>query len=120
MSEANSILITDLMRETEQFLIANGCKKGTLGTYKATWNRFLSFSSSEYYCRKNAEAFLRQYFGVDVNSDEQKLDTRMRHALRHMNSLEDFYKTGQVPRKRMRRNMRSDPNVKIAIRCGFG
>lgn len=110
MSEANSILITDLMRETEQFLIANGYKKGTLGTYKATWNRFLSFSSSEYYCRKNAEAFLRQYFGVDVNSDEQKLDTRMRHALRHMNSLEDFYKTGQVPRKRMRRNMRSDPN----------
>ena len=102
MDESNLVFIKDLMKETEQYLLSQGYKKGTLGTYKATWNKFVAFSDSKYYSRVKAEEFLRCYFGVDAHSAEQKLDMRMRHALRHMNSLEDYLTSKTVSRRKMR------------------
>lgn len=108
MKESEKILIRDLMSSTEQCLLDKGHQKSTLGVYKATWNRYLYFSTSEYYDRKTAELFLSRYFGVDVNSSEQRLDSRMRHALRHMNALDEFRKTGDIPRKKMRNQIKYD------------
>lgn len=102
MSKAKSISILELMQRTEQYLFERGYKKGTLGTYKATWNRFVVFSPTEFYSRTVAEDFLFHCFGVDAHSAEQKLDQRMRHALRHMNALDDYLNSGNVPRKKMR------------------
>ncbi len=45
MSEA-TIPIKELMEKTEQWLLGQGYKKSTLGFYRATWNRFLSYSAS--------------------------------------------------------------------------
>ena len=50
MSEA-TILIKELMEKTEQWLLGQGYKKSTLGFYRATWNRFLSYSASPAYSR---------------------------------------------------------------------
>ena len=85
MSEA-TIPIKELMEKTEQWLLGQGYKKSTLGFYRATWNRFLSYSASPAYSRETAEQFLLQYFGVDVHAIDQTLDGRMRHARRHMNA----------------------------------
>ena len=49
MDISRKILIKELMRETEQYLIGKGYCKSTLGVYKVTWNRFVAFSDSEYY-----------------------------------------------------------------------
>ena len=43
MSEA-TIPIKELMEKTEQWLLGQGYKKSTLGFYRATWNRFLSYA----------------------------------------------------------------------------
>lgn len=102
MDRSSPILITELMKQTEQYLLSQGYKPGTMGTYKATWNKFAVFSETEYYSREIAESFLKKYFGVDIHSAEQKLDMRMRHALRHLNALEDFRTSRSVPRKMMR------------------
>jgi hypothetical protein len=102
MIESTIIPIKELMGETEQWLLENGYKKNTLGVYKATWNRFLSYSESELYNRETAEKFLLQYFGVDVHILDQKLDTRMRHARRHMNALDEFFRLGTVCRRKIR------------------
>lgn len=91
--ETKTVRITELAKETEQYLLQKGCKKSTLGVYKATWHKFMAFSSSDVYSRTAAEDFLKLYFGVDVHSAIQKLDSRMRHALRHMNALEDYLRT---------------------------
>ena len=79
MSEA-TIPIKELMEKTEQWLLGQGYKKSTLGFYRATWNRFLSYSASPAYSRETAEQFLLQYFGVDVHAIDQTLDGRMRHT----------------------------------------
>lgn len=57
MSEA-TIPIKELMEKTEQWLLGQGYKKSTLGFYRATWNRFLSYSASPAYSRETAEQFL--------------------------------------------------------------
>lgn len=90
MSEA-TIPIKELMEKTEQWLLGQGYKKSTLGFYRATWNRFLSYSASPAYSRETAEQFLLQYFGVDVHAIDQTLDGRMRHARRHMNALDEIF-----------------------------
>ena len=109
--ETKPVRITELAKETEQYLLQKGCKKSTLGVYKATWHKFMAFSSSDVYSRTAAEDFLKLYFGVDVHSAIQKLDSRMRHALRHMNALEDYLNTGAVPRKRMRGHYLTVPGL---------
>ena len=111
MFETKPVRITELAKETEQYLLQKGCKKSTLGVYKATWHKFMAFSSSDVYSRTAAEVFLKLYFGVDVHSAIQKLDSRMRHALRHMNALEDYLNTGAVPRKRMRGHYLTVPGL---------
>lgn len=100
MSEA-TIPIKELMEKTEQWLLGQGYKKSTLGFYRATWNRFLSYSASPAYSRETAEQFLLQYFGVDVYSINQTLDGRMRHARRHMNALDEIFRTGTVCRRKV-------------------
>ena len=109
--ETKPVRITELAKETEQYLLQKGCKKSTLGVYKATWHKFMAFSSSDVYSRTAAEDFLKLYFGVDVHLAIQKLDSRMRHALRHMNALEDYLNTGAVPRKRMRGHYSTVPGL---------
>ena len=111
MFETKPVRITELAKETEQYLLQKGCKKSTLGVYKATWHKFMAFSSSDVYSRTAAEVFLKLYFGVDVHSAIQKLDSRMRHALRHMNALEDYLNTGAVPQKRMRGHYLTVPGL---------
>lgn len=54
MSETISISITELMEKTEQWLLDHGYKKSTLGVYKATWNKFRSYSASPFYDRETA------------------------------------------------------------------
>lgn len=66
--ETKPVRITELAKETEQYLLQKGCKKSTLGVYKATWHKFMAFSSSDVYSRTAAEDFLKLYFGVDVHS----------------------------------------------------
>lgn len=100
MSKA-TIPIKELMEKTEQWLLGQGYKKSTLGFYRATWNRFLSYSASPTYSRETAEQFLFQYFGVDVYSIDQTLDGRMRHARRHMNALDEIFRTGTVYRRKV-------------------
>lgn len=102
MSETISISITELMEKAEQWLLDHGYKKSTLGVYKATWNKFRSYSASPFYDRRTAEKFLLRYFGVDVNAIDQKLDMRMRHARRHMNALDEFLRTGHICRRKVR------------------
>ena len=102
MLEENTISITELMKKTENWLIDQGYKKSTLGAYKATWNKFRAFSASPLYSRDTAEHFLLRYFGIDVNAIDQKLDMRMRHARRHINALDEFLRTGQVCRRKVR------------------
>lgn len=102
MVEQNTIPIRELMQETESFLLSRGYSKGTIGTYKVTWNRYLAFSTSANYERSTAELFLKKQYGVDVTSSLQQLDMRMRHARRHMNALHDYYLSGSVERKHMR------------------
>lgn len=111
MFETKPVRITELAKETEQYLLQKGCKKSTLGVYKATWHKFMAFSSSDVYSRTAAEVFLKLYFGVDVHSAIQKLDSRMRHALRHMNALEDYLNTSAVPQKRMRGHYLTVPGL---------
>ena len=101
MSGIVSISIIELMEKTELWLLCHGYKKSTLGTYKATWNRFRAYSKSPLYSQKTAEQFLLHYFGVDVNVIDQKLDMRMRHARRHMNALDEYMRTGQVCRRKV-------------------
>lgn len=101
MSEIISIPILELMEKTEQWLLNHGYKKNTLGVYKATWNKYRSYSKSPLYNRETAEQFLLHYFGVDVNAIDQKLDMRMRHARRHMSALDEFIRTGQVCRRKV-------------------
>ncbi len=94
MSEA-TIPIKELMeKRPSNGYSVRGYKKSTLGFYRATWNRFLSYSASPAYSRETAEQFLLQYFGVDVHAIDQTLDGRMRHARRHMNALDDFFSHG--------------------------
>ena len=100
MSEA-TIPIKELMEKTEQSLLGQGYKNSTLGFYRATWNRFLSYSASPAYSRETAEQFLLQYFGVDVHAIDQTLDGRMRHARRHMNALDEIFRTGTVCRRKV-------------------
>lgn len=100
MSEA-TIPIKELMEKTEQWLLGQGYKRSTLGFYRATWNRFLSYSASPAYSRETAEQFLLQYFGVDVHAIDQTLDGRMRHARRHMNALDEIFRTGTVCRRKV-------------------
>lgn len=114
MDISRKILIKELMRETEEFLIDKGYRKSTMGVYKATWNRFAAYSDSEYYDRKIAERFLMQYFGIDVMKIDQKLDQRMRHALRHMNSLEEFARSRSVCRRKIR-SLTIPPNEKFDL-----
>lgn len=102
MLETKLISITDLMEKAEQWLLDHGYKKSTLGVYKATWNRFRVYSESPFYDSNTAEKFLLRYFGVDVNAIDQKLDARMRHARRHMNALDEFLRTGQICRRKVR------------------
>lgn len=102
MSETISISITELMEKAEQWLLDHGYKKSTLGVYKATWNKFRSYSASPFYDRRTAKKFLLRYFGVDVNAIDQKLDMRMRHARRHMNALDEFLRTGHICRRKVR------------------
>lgn len=102
MSEIISIPIIELMEKVEQWLLDHGYKKSTLGVYKATWNKFRAYSESPFYCRSTAEKFLLRYFGVDVNAIDQKLDMRMRHARRHMNALDEFLRTNQICRRKIR------------------
>ena len=100
MSDIVPIPIVELMEKTAQWLLQNGYKQSTLGVYKATWNKFRTFSASPLYSRETAEQFLLRYFGVDVRAIDQKLDQRMRHARRHMCALDEFLMTGQIcPRK---------------------
>lgn len=96
------IRIVELMGKTEQWLLSHGYTKNTLGTYKATWNRFLLYSKSPLYSRETAENFLLHQFGVNVHIIGQKLDMRMRHARRHMNSLDEFFREGSVCRRKVR------------------
>lgn len=42
-----------------------------------------------------------QYFGVDVHAIDQTLDGRMRHARRHMNALDEIFRTGTVCRRKV-------------------
>ena len=63
---------------------------------------FRAFSVSPFYDSNTAEKFLLRYFGVDVNAIDQKLDMRMRHARRHMNALDEFLRTGQICRRKVR------------------
>ena len=100
MSE-ETIPIKELMEKTEKWLLGQGYKKSTLGFYRATWNRFLSYSASPAYSRETAEQFLLQYFGVDVHAIDQTLDGRMRHARRHMNALDEIFRTGTVCRRKV-------------------
>lgn len=102
MSEIISIPILELMEKTEQWLLNQGYKKNTLGVYKATWNKFRAYSSSPFYDRETAEKFLLRYFGVDANAIDQKLDMRMRHARRHMSALDEFLRTGEICRRKVR------------------
>ena len=101
MSE-RSMPIVELMGKTEQWLLSHGYTKSTLGTYKATWNRFLLYSKSPLYSGEAAESFLLYQFGVDVHVIGQKLDMRMRHARRHMNVLDEFLRDGSVCRRKVR------------------
>ena len=59
MFETKPVRITELAKETEQYLLQKGCKKSTLGVYKATWHKFMAFSSSDVYSRTAAEVFLK-------------------------------------------------------------
>ena len=102
MSETILIPIIELMEKTEQWLLDHGYKKSTLGVYKATWNKFRAYSASPFYNRNTAEKFLLRYYGVDVNAIDQNLDMRMRHARRHMNALDEFLRTGQICRRKVR------------------
>lgn len=113
MSEIISIPILELMKKTEQWLLNQGYKKNTLGVYKATWNKFRAYSSSPFYDRETAEKFLLRYFGVDVNAIDQKLDIRMRHARRHMSALDEFLRTGEICRRKVRgiTTLDDDPNT---------
>lgn len=43
MFETKPVRITELAKETEQYLLQKGCKKSTLGVYKATWHKFMHF-----------------------------------------------------------------------------
>lgn len=54
MFETKPVRITELAKETEQYLLQKGCKKSTLGVYKATWHKFMAFSSSDVYSRTAA------------------------------------------------------------------
>lgn len=100
MSDCTSIPIIKLMEATEQWLLSQGYKNSTLGVYKATWNKFRSYSKSPLYSREIAEQFLLHHFGIDINSIGQKLDMRMRHARRHMIALDEFLQNGHICRRK--------------------
>lgn len=102
MSDTISISIIELMEKTEQWLLDHDYKKSSISCYKATWNKFRVYSASPFYDRNTAEKFLLHYFGIDVNAKGQKLDLRMRHARRHMNALDEFFRTGQICRRKVR------------------
>ncbi|MBQ6171848.1 MAG: tyrosine-type recombinase/integrase [Clostridia bacterium] len=101
MSNTNIISITELMEKTEQWLLSQGYKKSTLGVYKATWNRLRAFSESPLYNRETAEEFLLKSFGIQMELIGQNLDTRMRHARRHINALDEFLREGKVSRRKV-------------------
>lgn len=101
MSDSIPISIIELMDNTAQWLSQNGYKDSTLACYKATWNKLRAYSISPLYSRETAEQFLFHCFGVDVNESEQKLDSRMRHAKRHIKALDEFSQTGKVCRRRL-------------------
>lgn len=102
MSEIISISIIELMEKTERWLLDHDYKKSTIGVYKATWNKFRVFSASPFYDRDTAKKFLFRYFGIDENAVVQKCDKRMQQARRHMDVLDEFLRTGQICRRKIR------------------
>jgi len=102
MSEIISIPIIELMEKTERWLLDHDYKKSTIGVYKATWNKFRVFSASPFYDRDTAKKFLFRYFGIDENAVVQKRDKRMQQARRHMDVLDEFLRTGQICRRKIR------------------
>lgn len=102
MSEIISIPIIELMEKTERWLLDHDYKKSTIGVYKATWNKFRVFSASPFYDRDTAKKFLFRYFGIDENAVVQKCDKRMQQARRHMDVLDEFLRTGQICRRKIR------------------
>lgn len=121
MSEIIYIPILELMEKTEQWLLNQGYKKNTLGVYKATWNKFIAYSSSPFYDRETAEKFLLRYFGVDVNAIDQKLDMRMRHARRQrvyrqmQQSVCRNDRSYEILRKRSESHFRDDRGKQKAV-----
>lgn len=102
MSEIISIPIIELMEKTERWLLDHDYKKSTIGVYKATWNKFRVFSASPFYDRDTAKKFVFRYFGIDENAVVQKCDKRMQQARRHMDVLDEFLRTGQICRRKIR------------------
>ena len=101
MPDSTSITITELMEATEQWFLSHGYQKGTMGVYKATWNRFRAYSNTPIYSREIAAKFLLEVFGIDTNAIGQKPDERQRHARRCINALDEFLHNGMVCRRIM-------------------
>lgn len=115
MSEIISISIIELMEKTERWLLDHDYKKSTIGVYKATWNKFRVFSASPFYDRDTAKKFLFRYFGIDENAVVQKCDKRMQQARRHMDVLDEFLRTGQICRRKIRSMTAIDDDIHLTI-----
>ena len=102
IEDREKVLLQDLFCRSEQCLRGLGYQKGTLGTYKATWNKLLTYSPDVFYDKAVCEKFLLQHFFIDVLNRTQQLDRQMRGALRHLNVLEEFQRVKIISRKYMR------------------
>lgn len=107
LGENTSKTLQELINNTANHMKESGYANGTINCYKAIWNKLIKYSPVQYYDRKVALLFLQEQYGLSgetLQSSKEQLDRTKRGALRIINSLEDFYKTGSISFRYFRDN----------------
>lgn len=98
-SETSIKLLRELVDETTNYMKESGYADGTVGCYKAVWNKLIQYSTVQYYDRRIALQFLQDNYNISeesLQSSREPLDKKKRGALRSINVLEDFRLNGSI------------------------
>jgi len=99
MEKSKRTLISDLKSEVSALLRDKEYSRGTIYVYQAEWNKLLRYGNDEYFNTKTAEKYLRNNYDINMSNPFQKLDRAQRIALRSINVLDDYIRTGTISKQ---------------------